>query len=500
MTSSGSKPGGKKQASLDSDDPWDRLTRDARAAQTGVSPEEDELGDTSALLPGKHDRVHVTGTYQKNEMLELVNTSLAVTPERGDLWMMRFEVWRALGMQHEFVSGLVQAWKNPNVYRQLDWPLLRIMWHQLAPGEPLPEIIKLPPAPDLSRRIAVATPPGTARVRRFADVALKVADRELKVLAKAYAALASRAGFFEAFARQVMPLIKRPTPLQYAETLSRSLGDHVRIYLKREDRRPTTVEFDHAAGQCYIAGLLGRTTVVTANDVDEHALAVAEVAPRFKLKATVVVRTGDLHDKPDFVAQLRARDVQVEVMPESGMISTDPREGAVRLWQKSGGATHLVLSLGTAPMPYPSMASAFQSLLGHETELQFRALAGTERLRTMVAAVESESDSLGFVLPQLGRKEVELVYAEPEPGGIASWRASVRLRNYNGAIREHTLLYGTGRIEHVALADSTAQATRERLRSGENLDVSLEDARAVALTLMLAQRDKQPRDFVVLVA
>jgi tryptophan synthase beta subunit len=172
----------------------------------------------------------------------------------------------------------------------------------------------------------------------------------------------------------------------------------------------------------------------------------------------------------------------------------------VRLWQKGAGATHLVLSLGTAPPPYPAMASAFQALLGQETELQFRSHARADRARTMVAAVASEADSLGFVLPQLGRKEIELVYAEPEPGGITSWRASRRLRAYNGAIREHTLLFGTGRVEHVALSDTSAQSMRERLSRDESLDISLEDSRAVALTLLLAQRDRASRDFVVLVA
>jgi tryptophan synthase beta chain len=357
-----------------------------------------------------------------------------------------------------------------------------------------------PATPAGPRPVAVATPPGTARIRRFADVAMKVAERELVVLGKAYAALSARPGFFEDFARKVMPMVKRPTPLQLSERLSRAAGEHVRIYLKREDKRVMTAELDHAAAQCYIAGLLGRSHVVTANDVDAHALALAEMAPRFNLKVTVVVRPDDPRDNPGLVDHLHSFGAIVEPMPATGMLGNDPREGAVRLWQKSAGATHLVLSLGTAPPPYPAMASAFQSLLGHETELQFRAQGGGQRPRTMVAAVASEADSLGFVLPQLGRKDVELVYAEPEPGGIASWRASARLRAYNGAIREHTLLFGTGRVEHVALSDATAESTRDRLRSDEALDLSLEDARAVALAQLLAQRDRAPRDFVVLVA
>lgn len=504
MTIGSTPPGGRKPAPA-SDDPWERLTRNARAAQTGANPLDDEIGDTSMLVTGQFGAAaepgHATGTFEKQEMLKLVEDSLAAAPDRGDLWMMRFEVQRALGMKQEFLVGLVQAWKKPAVFRQLDWPLLRSMWHEVAPGEPLPEIIRPPEPAAGARPVAVVTPAGTARIRRFADVALKIAERELAVLGKAYAALSARPGFFEDFARKVMPLVKRPTPLQLSAGLSQAAGEHVRIYLKREDKRAMTAELDHAAAQCYIAALLGRSHVVTANDVDAHALAVAETAPRFKLKATIVVRPDDFHDKPALIEELRARGAQVEPMPATGMLSNDPREGAVRLWQKSAGATHLVLSLGTAPPPYPAMASAFQSLLGHETELQFRAQGGGgERRRTMVAAVASEADSLGFVLPQLGRREVELVYAEPEPGGIASWRASMRLRAYNGAIREHTLLLGTGRVEHVALSDATAQSMRERLSRDEALEVSLEDARAVALTQLLAQRDRAPRDFVVLVA
>lgn len=494
-------PGGRKPGP-DTDDPWERLTRNARAAQSGENPHNDEIGDTSRLVSGgvETDTGSVTGNFQKEEMLKLVEESLTVAPERGDLWMMRFEVQRALGMKQQFRAGLEQAWKKSTVFRQLDWPLLRAMWRELAPGEALPDVIRHSDDAAAAKPVAVVTPPGTARIRRFSDVAVKVAERELAVLGKAYAALAARPGFLEGFARKVMPLIKRPTPLQLAANLSRASGEHVRIYLKREDGRAVSAELDHAAAQCYIAGLLGRSHVVTANDVDAHALAVAETAPRFKLKATVVVRAEDPHDKPGLIEELRARGAEVEPMPASGMLGNDPREGAVRRWQKSAGATHLVLSLGTAPPPYPAMASAFQSLLGYETELQFRAQGGGARARTMVAAVASEADSLGFMLPQLGRKEVELVYAEPEPGGIASWRASSRLRHYNGAIREHTMLHATGRVEHVALADASAQSARERLARDEGLKASLEDARAVALVQLLAQRDRLPRDFVVLVA
>ena len=42
----------------------------------------------------------------------------------------------------------------------------------------------------------------------------------------------------------------------------------------------------------------------------------------------------------------------VETMPETGMLGTDPREGAVRAWLKAPQQLHLALSLGMAPAPY----------------------------------------------------------------------------------------------------------------------------------------------------
>jgi len=259
------------------------------------------------------------------------------------------------------------------------------------------------------------------------------------------------------------------------------------------------VETEHAAAQCYIGSQLGKTSVVTGNDVDAHAVAVAEVAPFFRMKCTIVVRPGDLKEKPELIAKLKAFGAQVEPMPATGMMGTDPREGAIRIWQKAPQASHLALSLGMAPAPYTAMANNFQALLGREAETQYTASASfLSRPRTMVAAVGSEADSIGFVLPFLNRKDVRVAYAEPEPGGRAAWRPSTRLRPYNGQVREHSWLRGVGRIQHVPVPDADANTYRERL-AREGIKVGIEDARAVALSAILGQGDTTPRDFVVLV-
>lgn len=433
------------------------------------------------------------------EILQLVNASLAAEPGRADLWMMRFEVQKSLGLRQAFAEALAQCWRDERVARRLDWAAVRALWDELAPGEPPPAGVPLPPARPMPGPFQ-PSPGAAARRRRFSDVAAAVAGRELAVFAKAYAALHARPGFLDECAQQLAPLLKRPTPLQFAERLSRVAGPHVRIFLKREDLRSVSPELENAAAQAFVASRLARGTLITGNDVDAHSLALAEVAPAFQLRCTVVVRPEDLEGKSGLVARLRGLGARVEAMPTAGMLSADPREGALRLWQKSLGQAHLALSPGAGPSPYPAMANNFQSLLGREVHQQLDAIAADGRPRTLVAAVQSEADSIGLVLPFLTHPELELVFAEPEPGGIESWRPSQRRRAYNGVVREHAWLKGTGRIEHVPIADAQAQAAQRQVMAAEKIGVSLEDGRALALTLLLAQRSGTPHDFVVLVA
>ena len=453
----------------------------------------------------------MTKQAPSNEFLQLLNDSLKFAPERGDIWMMRFDAMRSLGLKKEFAEAVAQGMAVPAVKSQLDLTALRGMWGEIAPGEAFPgdpPKAAAPPA-GAARPAPASTPAPTAatatgahgalRVRRFNDIAVKVAGPELANLAREYNAISIRPNFLEDFSRKTSLLLKRPTPLEYSDAVSRAAGGGgLRVYLKREDRRGVPVEKEHAAAQCYIGSQLGKTSVVTGNDVDAHALAVAEVAPFFKMKCTVVVRPGDLKEKPEFIAKLKALGAQVEAMPATGMLGTDPREGAVRIWQKAGAGMHLALSLGMAPAPYTAMANNFQALLGRETDSQYTTTASfLNRPRTMVAAVGSEADSIGFVLPFLNRRDIRVAYAEPEPGGRAAWRPSTRLKPYNGQVREHSWLRGVGRIQHVPVSDADAEAVRARL-AREGITVGLEDARAVALTAILGQGDPTPRDFVVL--
>lgn len=491
-----------------SDDPFGDLARDAAAHAQGLDPGVAALGDTDHAI--RRAPQAITEQTASSEILTLVEVTLAAEPERADLWMMRFDIQKALGLRDEFAAGLREAWAHPRLSRKLDWVALATQWHQLAPDLPPPEGVSLP-APNRGPAAGPASAPAVTELalqmapetvpqnRRFADLAQTLAGRELAVLGKAYAALRARPGFFEDYWRKVAPLLRRPTALQFSSGLSALGGGAARIFLKREDRRPVTPEHENAAAHCYVALSLGKTAVVSGSDVAEHALALAGMARLFKLRCLIVLRSGgDAAARAALAAQLRQLGAEIRDMPPEAA-SDDPREGALRLWRADLSNLFLALSPGTGPNPYPTLLANFRALLGHETARQLRDVADG-RPQTLVAAVQSEADSIGFMLAHLADRAVELFYAEPEPGGPKAWRSSRRLRNYNGALREHVWLRDLGRIQHVAISDDQGHTGRQQLASSDSVAVGLEDGRAVSLALLLTRRaSSQKRDYIVLV-
>jgi tryptophan synthase beta chain len=446
-----------------------------------------------------HPASPAPGDVSPHEILDVLLHALQENPGRVDLWMMRFQMLRVLGQKADFISAMREASDNSTLRRDINWGTVGHLWAELAPGEPPPEGVRLR-ASDIPNLAAKADAGTERKERRFSDLAQRTAGAELERLAQDYRAIRARPDFFTGFARRMREVLQRPTPLHHAEALERELGARDQIFLKREDLRRTTPEAEVAAAHAHIATLLGKSLVITGNDVDEFSLALAQMAPRFGLKATIVVRPDGFQNKVEHVARLRDLGANVDAVRSDALKSEDPREGALLLWVRTNANTHLALSLGTGPHPYPRMISDFQMLLGYESELQLRAQTGSGRKRAMVAAVHSEADSIGFVLPYLRRSDIEVFYAEPEFAGRGGWKSSTRLRAYNGARREHSWLRATGRITHFQIGDAHARHAQEQLKRLEGIDISLEDARAVALGMGLAQDDDGDRDIVVLVS
>lgn len=496
MSTSKRPPGSGKHG----DDAWQAVSRSTRETLRG-----DDIGDTrERLTQPHHDGLSVAESADEastHEVVELLSRSIKESPQRSDLWMMRFQMYRSLAMKPEFEQALRAAWAHPTVRRNLDWRGAKGLWAALAPGEPLPagiELVESAHAPgDSDASLDRLHAPVRTIQRRFSDQALQSAELSLSALDKAYAALRAGPDFFEQAAQAIGPALGRPTSLHFAQALTRAGGGAARIYLKREDQRHMAPEVENAVAQAYVARQLGRRLLVSGSDTEAHAQALAVVASRFGMACQIHVRPRQLEEQAEAMDKLRQLGA---VLVATADETEDTRRAALRHWQQAEGDSFLALSLGTGPRPYPMIVSDFQSLLGRETDRQLASVAGAARPRCYVAALNGEADAVGFVLPQLAQRERELFFVEPPAGTEIASRRSGWLRAYNGLKREHAALRASGRLRFVAIGDAQARAAQEQLEAAENIRVSLEDARAVAQGCLLSRILSRPTDLIVLVA
>lgn len=480
---------GRYRAPLNDDDPWEALHQNNRAELKLVRNPEFAAPpmDCGAICVGSSD------SY---DALQSVNLALTQAPERGDYWMMRFELLRSLQRKDEFGDALQIAWRNPVLVRRLDGRALRFMWRELAHWEPLPDGVSLPAEDGAGTTVADRS----ARQLRFNELAQRLAAGPLADLRKAYAALRQHPLFHRAFARRMAPLLQRPTPLQFAVHLSSEVGFRTRVFLKREDVRAVTPHAENAAAQAHLAASLGHSEIIAGNDQDEHSIALATVAPHFGLQCTIVMADGEEQAKIKLSQMLR--DLGAQVLSSRGlpMETDDPREAALRLWRQRPRDAHLALLTGPGPEPYQTMTADFRAILGHETELQLRAHLSVGRPRAFIAARYSKADGIGLMLPQVPRDGTALVYVEPDAASAARSPPETTLAAYNGAPYLHAQLRGAGRAMYVTVTDDSARRAQDRVFRLEGVELSLEDARAVAFAWVMAATSATERDIVVLAA
>ena len=75
----------------------------------------------------------------------------------------------------------------------------------------------------------------------------------------------------------------RPTPLYYADRISKELGFN--IYLKREDLNHTGAhKINNALGQILLAKKMGKTRIIAETGAGMHGVATATVAAQFGME------------------------------------------------------------------------------------------------------------------------------------------------------------------------------------------------------------------------
>jgi tryptophan synthase beta chain len=313
--------------------------------------------------------------------------------------------------------------------------------------------------------------------------------------------------------------VGRPSPLYFAERLSRELGG-ARIYLKREDLNHTGAhKVNNTVGQALLARRMGKKRIIAETGAGQHGVATATVAARMGMECVIYMGAEDIRRQAINVYRMRLLGAQVVSVESGSRTLKDALNEAMRDWVTNVDDTFYIIGTVAGPHPYPAMVRDFQAIIGREAREQIMEREG--RLPdALVACVGGGSNAIGLFHPFLDDAGVELYGVEAAGSGLASGHHAAPLcagrpgvlhgnrtylmmdddgqiiethsisagLDYPGVGPEHAWLRDSGRANYVAVDDEAALAAFHRLTRTEGILPALESSHAVAHALELAPR------------
>ncbi len=311
----------------------------------------------------------------------------------------------------------------------------------------------------------------------------------------------------------------RPTPLYFAERLTRELGG-AKIYLKREDLLHTGAhKINNAIGQILLARRMGKTRIIAETGAGQHGVATATVAAMFGLKCVVYMGAVDCERQALNVYRMKMLGAEVVSVKAGQQTLKEAINEAMRDWVTNIRTTHYILGTVYGAHPYPLMVRNFQRVIGDEARRQI--LKQEKRLPDLlVACVGGGSNAIGLFYPFLKDKSVKMVGVEAGGRGIKPNQHAARfhggslgvlqgtrsyiLQDKNGQIQlthsvsagldyaavgpEHAWLHDQKRVEYTYIKDDAALAAFMKLARLEGIIPALESAHAIAEVMKRAPK------------
>ena len=349
---------------------------------------------------------------------------------------------------------------------------------------------------------------------RFVAETLVHALDELEV---AYAHYSQDAEFKREFAHELAHFVGRPSPIYYADRLSRELGG-AQIYLKPEDLTHTGAhKVNNTIGQALLAKRMGKKRVIAETGAGQHGVATATICARYGMECVVYMGSEDVKRQSPNVYRMNLLGARVVPVESGSKTLKDALNEAMRDWVTNIESTFYIIGTVAGPSPYPKMVRDFQRIIGDECLVQMPPLAGRQP-DAVVACVGGGSNAIGIFYPYIDHKDVRLIGVEAEGQGIASGKHAATLSagspgvlhgnrtyllqdadgqiiethsisaglDYPGVGPEHAYLKDIGRAEYVGITDKEALEAFHRLCRTEGIIPALESSHAVAHAMKIA--------------
>ena len=345
-------------------------------------------------------------------------------------------------------------------------------------------------------------------------------------LRSSYLNIIEQPHFKKKFKQLLRDYVGRPTPLYFAERLSKHYDTN--IYLKREDLCHTGAhKVNNTIGQILLALEMGKTRIIAETGAGQHGVATATVCALMGLPCIVYMGAKDVERQAPNVARMQMLGATVVPVYSGSQTLKDATNEAIRDWINHPEDTHYIIGSVVGPDPYPDMVARFQSVISAEIRAQLFAQTGDELPNYVIACVGGGSNAAGAFYHYLEEQEVKLIAVEAAGEGIHSGKSAATsvlgrmgvlhgsktllMQNADGQVVEphsisagldypgigpmHAHLIKSGRAKALAVTDEEALAAAFQLSKLEGIIPALESAHAFAA---LEQLTFQKEDIVVI--
>ena len=345
----------------------------------------------------------------------------------------------------------------------------------------------------------------------------------LEELETTYEKLKNNNEFKEQFYKDLSEFVGRPSPLYFAERLTKHYGTGS-IWLKREDLNHTGAhKINNTIGQILLAKYMGKKRIIAETGAGQHGVATATVAARLGLECHIYMGSEDVQRQSLNVYRIKLLGAQVHSVDSGSATLKDALNEALRDWVTNVDDTYYIIGSVTGPHPYPMIVRDFNSVVGEELISQSKELFDSMP-DAIVACVGGGSNAMGAFYPFIKFNETRLIGVEAGGEGVETGEHAAPLNDgtpgvlhgalsylmqddsgqvkgtksvsagldYPGVGPEHSWLKDSGRAEYVAVSDDAALKAFHEVSELEGIIPALETAHAFAyLDTLMKEFDKK---------
>ena len=329
---------------------------------------------------------------------------------------------------------------------------------------------------------------------------------------KEYNNIKNDSSFKNEFNYYLEKFVGRPSPLFFAERISKDLKGP-KIYFKRDELNHTSAhKINNCIGQILLAKKMGKKRIIAETGAGQHGVATATVCALFNLPCIIYMGEKDIERQSPNVFRMKLLGAEIRTVSSGSKSLKDAMNDALRDWVTNVDNTFYIIGTVAGPHPYPSMVRDFQSIIGKEVRKQI--LEAENKLpNLLVACIGGGSNAIGLFHEFLDDADVKMLAVEAAGLGLESGKHAASLTggkpgvlhgnktyllqsksgqieeahsisaglDYPGIGPEHSFLFEEKRVEYMSATDDEALDAFRYCCKLEGIIPALEPSHALAV-------------------